>query len=480
MASLGVNSITQTSANLYVAELNTTTTYKSVYISCNGYTSPNLAKSTASSTSNGWNVTGLSCGNYYTATWNIESAGGSTASGSGGFSTSSCPLTVGAVTNLSTTTSSITGGKIDVSWSSATNATSYGVELYNGSSTSSFNQSTSTTGTTSVFTGLNEGTTYTVKVFGRRDGSSNGTPATSTITTTSFNVGSISTLSLVSSTQTSGKVDADWSDATNATSYGAEIYRGNSTSSSDLVQSFSPTVSAQVFTGLQESTLYTVKVFGKRSGYSNGLPKTGTITTTDLTPPTISNVVRNTNAHMTWSATDTGSGMRTTNTYYTEISSKNGSTYGNGAYSTDTFRTFTTDASGLALVNGASYYMRITAFDNSNNSTATTGSIVYQSVRPNNWTSFPAMTAGQPFNLTASNWNSFCTRIQEFLTYKNKNLNDYPFTTAVQGQPATATQINQARTAIASMTTVPTAIVSGQDVKPTHLTDLQNSLNSIT
>ena len=87
MAILAITSVGETSATLYIDELNMTTTYKDIRITCNGYTSPNLAKSTISRTSNEWYPPFLQAGTSYSVTWSIESSGGSTASGSGSFTT---------------------------------------------------------------------------------------------------------------------------------------------------------------------------------------------------------------------------------------------------------------------------------------------------------------------------------------------------------------------------------------------------------
>ena len=87
MAILAITGVGETSATLYIDELNMTTTYKNIRITCNGYTSPNLAKSTISRTSNEWYPPFLQAGTTYSVTWSIESSGGSTASGSGSFTT---------------------------------------------------------------------------------------------------------------------------------------------------------------------------------------------------------------------------------------------------------------------------------------------------------------------------------------------------------------------------------------------------------
>src|SRR5690606_21164075 len=101
--------------------------------------------------------------------------------------------------------------------------------------------------------------------------------------------------------------------------------------------------------------------------------------------------------------------------------------------------------------------------------------------RPSNWTWHSTKTKGQNINLTAAEWNSFCTRINQFRIYKN--LANFNFTAVISGQPMMAAQVNQARTAIQQMvppTTTPTAVSSGMDIMASFINGLSSSLNSIT
>lgn len=82
--------------------------------------------------------------------------------------------------------------------------------------------------------------------------------------------------------------------------------------------------------------------------------------------------------------------------------------------------------------------------------------------------------------LTAVQWNNFCDRIDEFRTYKS--LGAGTFTAAVQYNGATATQANQARTAINDMsppTAVPSAVSAGGKITNEFIDGLVASLNSI-
>lgn len=380
MASLGVNSITKTSATLYVAELNTTTTYAEVYISCNGRTSPNLAKTSASSTSNGWTVTGLSAGTYYSATWNIKSKGGSTANGSGGFTTTAPTPLPSPIYNLVVTPSSQVP-TLYVAWSGGDNATTYRVELY--------------------------------------------------------------------------------------TSYGS------------LVTSDGTTGRSYSFSGLSEYTSYRVKVYGKNET-GNGTPTEQTARTGDFTPPTISSITGDGNGKMqlNWSASDSGSGLRYNSTYKTQISSRNGNTFGNEAYTTNTYRSFTTDASGNEFVHNSYYYMRVSAYDNADNSSTRDTQVQYKMARPNSWTWHTPKVSGQNVSVAAAEWNSFCIRINQFRQYRN--LSNVTFTTVRTGDVITASIVNEARNAISYMASVPALMYKGSDIYASYFNSLRDSLNSIT
>lgn len=379
MASLGVNSVTKNSATLYVAELNTTTTYAEVYITCAGRTSPNLAKTSASSTSNGWNLTGLSAGTYYSASWRIKSKGGSTANGGGGFTTVAPTPLPSPIYGLNVDASS-NAPTLYVAWSGGTNATTYRVELYSSSG-------------------------YLV--------ASDGTPSRS-----------------------------------------------------------------YTFSGLSEYTSYRVKVYGKNET-GNGTPAEQSARTGDFTPPTISSISGDSNGKMqlNWNAYDSGSGLRYSSTFKTQISSRNGNTYGNESYTTSNYRSFTTDASGNEFVHNSYYYMRVSAYDNADNSSTRDTQVQYKMARPNSWYWHVDKVSGQNVNVTAAEWNSFCLRINQFRQYRN--LSNAYFTTVRTGDVITASIVNEARNAIASMTSTPALMYKGNDIYASYFNSLRDSLNSI-
>jgi len=378
MASIRATNITKSSATLYVTELNTTTTYSSIYITCNGKTSPNLAKTSASSTSISWDVAGLSAGTYYSISWNIRSIGGSTDSGSGGFTTVAPMPVPSPIYGLEVKPSSLSPN-LHVAWSGGSGASTFRVELYG--------------------------------------------------------------------------------------SYG-------------LVASDGTTSSSYIFSGLSEYTSYRVKVYGKNEsgngGYQEVSARTG-----DFTPPVISSITGDGNGKMqlNWSAYDYGSGLRYNSTFKTQISSRNGNTFGNEQYTTNYFRSFTTDASGNEFVHNSNYYMRVSAYDEAENSSTKDVQVTYKVARPNDWRWHTDKTAGQPISLTALEWNSFCLRINQFRQYKNYQ--NYNFTTVYSGSIITAAIINEARHALSAMTSVPPLKYKDDLIFASHFNSLRESLNSI-
>ena len=471
---------TQNSITASIAGLNTNSQYSEIYITINGKKSVNLIRGGKGySTSLSYTVNGLNAGQSYFYQWNIKTASNSTASDYGYITTNSAPI-VGGVGNVTVNTSS-TSGALNVQWSYASNATSYRIEVYdyyNGDRLV-FSDFGVTYNSYTVY-GLSENTYYRVKVYGQRDGSSNGTASNGYGWTKSFAPAPLTGLSAWAG-DARGGIHMSWYTSINATSYTWEIYSGNSTS--NLVARGSTTSTSAQYTGLSEYTQYTVKVYSQRSGYSNGDYQTAPVRTKDLTPPTITINSSDGNGRMYISYTgyDSMSGMRSTNTYYTEISNANGTSYSRGAYTTNSYKTFTEDAYGNAFVHNAYYYMKVTAYDASGNNNSTNVRVQYKIARPTDWTWHSSKTAGQVISLTASEWNSFCTKINLFRQYKG--LSNYTFTTATSGSVITASIVNQAVNAISAMsppTSTPSTAVSKTTViTASFFNTLRNSLNSI-
>ena len=389
---------------------------------------------------------------------------------------------VGGVGTVYVTPSTTSIGTLSVSWSKATNATGYRVEVYhNATDTFIKTIDTSSTVTSCTISGLNENVAYKIKVFGIRSTGSNGSPSYGYATTTSFAPRDLTGLTVRAGTA-SGGIHINWNPVTNATGYRWEIYRGNTTSSSYLVANGNTTNTWVDYTGLAESTLYTVKVFGTRSGYANGGYMTATVTTKDNTPPTVTITISDGEGRMyiAFNATD-ASGMRSVDTYYTEVSNENGTTYGQGFYSTNKYRTFTADANGREFVHNSYYYMKVVAYDIHGNNSSTNVRVQFKKARPDSWAWHTVKVAGQPIALTAQEWNSFCIKINQFRQYKS--LSNYTFSTATTGSVITASIVNQAVIAISAMspsTPTPATATAGQTaITASFFNTLSSSLNSL-
>lgn len=100
--------------------------------------------------------------------------------------------------------------------------------------------------------------------------------------------------------------------------------------------------------------------------------------------------------------------------------------------------------------------------------------------KPNNWSWYTAKVSGNAFNITYSEWNDFCNRINEFRNYKG--LNNYPFTTVRKGDIFYASYFNQAVNAIWAMSpsiSPPSTVSSGDTVTAYMFNRLRDSLNSV-
>lgn len=97
--------------------------------------------------------------------------------------------------------------------------------------------------------------------------------------------------------------------------------------------------------------------------------------------------------------------------------------------------------------------------------------------RPQNFSWNVSVVQGQSFNMTASEWNRFLTRINEFRTYKSYN--NASFNYAIQGATAYASQYNEARNAIAVLSaSVPPVRSSTNNILASDVNQLVTALNS--
>lgn len=148
-----------------------------------------------------------------------------------------------------------------------------------------------------------------------------------------------------------------------------------------------------------------------------------------------------------------------------------------------------TSLSGYQLANlegGEQYRIRAWAVDGNDNYSPKSNWITYTPpARPSNTYIFDALNnEGQDFDLKATEWNAFTSKINEFRVYKG--LPTFNFINAVQYNEHSAQAMNQAANAIIGMSP-PVALhadlinqlATGDDVLREHFTSLQDSLNSI-
>lgn len=182
-----------------------------------------------------------------------------------------------------------------------------------------------------------------------------------------------------------------------------------------------------------------------------------------------------------WSAYDNtgGSGL---SYYRTYIGTPNGDvntlvakeTLSVGATSTE----WTLDANNNALQVNMWYWVGVRVYDVAGNSSLLTYRIQFKRQIPGEWDWGLTFISGQSINLTASKWNDFTFRINQFRFYMG--LTNYLFTTVYRGNPIYAWQINEAVNTINSMvSTKLTSQVSGGNALASFIDLLETRLNSI-
>ena len=147
---------------------------------------------------------------------------------------------------------------------------------------------------------------------------------------------------------------------------------------------------------------------------------------------------------------------------------------------TDTTRTVTATS---FLKRGHTYKVRVFIVNSSGKVSETSSWItvtIPEKLRPSNFSWTYTKTSGGNFNLTASEWNSFTSRINEFRDYCD--LSSYSFTTAYSGNSFTAAMYRQARTAIQAIdgygTYIP-YVSSGDEITAYMMNVLVSELNAI-
>lgn len=281
----------------------------------------------------------------------------------------------------------------------------------------------------------------------------------------------------INTTRIDGGLKFSWSGA-----YDAEYYKVRLTRNYDSYQHPLQTVYSKnaTFTGLQYGVAYTIEVRAYYSSSKYGSWEFGYTVVTSPAQPTFTTSSRN--------------GVITVN-YSLEDSSNVSYVYINLYDSTNSTvlqqKTFTTASGSFSynkvadgryniraqsvFVYGGSYYYCV---DDSGTTYTLTKSITVSS-KPASFSWTYAKNSGSDFNLKATEWNSFTSKINEFRDWKG--LSDYSFTTAVKGNTFTAAMFNQAVTAINAMySNNPLSSVSkGSTVTAYILNNIVSVLNNV-
>ncbi len=99
-------------------------------------------------------------------------------------------------------------------------------------------------------------------------------------------------------------------------------------------------------------------------------------------------------------------------------------------------------------------------------------------VRPSDWAWWSVIDSGAAINISASEWNAFCDRINEFRSYKG--FDEITFSRVYRGTAISAAIVNEARNAIYPMSNwVPYAVSQGDIISASFFLGLQTALNAI-
>jgi hypothetical protein len=368
-----------------------------------------------------------------------------------------------------------------LAWDSVSGANNYSVEVYRqGTTTNPVFTSYQQAGTSVNATGLSNFTPYDIKVYATN---SNGNSAGGWLYNQSTTDGRPLTpnnLRRVSSTNVSLLIA--WDSVSGATSYSVEAYRIST--GALAFQKYGIAGTSVDVTGLLNYNAYDIKVYAVNSNGNSSDTWLRNQFTDDGIAPTVN--INGSNGlgtmNVTYSASDVGSGLRTPNRYAVHIGTKDGGagTTVHKEYTDNDFYTFTTDADGFGFVHNAKYWIKVYAYDFQGNSSGASVQVTYTAARPTNWAWHTSKDKGQPFSLTAVEWNSFQTKIDQFRVYKGYT--PYPFTTAVKGQPILYTYFNEVKDAINIMsppTSVPSTKIKGQEMSGADFNRLRDSLNSV-
>lgn len=342
---------------------------------------------------------------------------------------------------------------------------------------------------TATFTGLSPGTGYTVSW---RVVSAGGTEKTGAqyIYTQSYPTPPSPYNLRFASSGYSGNVtlSASWSSGGSSqgfSHYYWTIRQGNSPYGS-ILYSGTTTSTSYSRSGFSENTQYLFTVSAVNStGQASGYIYT-TLTTLDYTAPVVSSFTASSTGAIgaRWSAYDNHSGLRTNGTYYVAISGPNNYSYGNGIYTDNPYYTFSTDANGNEFIRDARYTVRLWVYDNAGNTTERTTTVTFVPQRPINWSWHTQKVKGNTFVLTASEWNSLQTRINDFRRYRG--LSRYSFTSAYVGKQVSASMFNEivsslnhSSLGVPSYYRLPSIAYPGEPITASDLNALVNYMNAI-
>ena len=415
-----------------------------------------------------YTVTGLKAGRgYFVSVYAVNDVG----SNSKGTEVTLPP------TEMSGLTSSVSNNSLTVRWTANTGVDAMEYELRKSSVSGTLVSSGSITGSSKTFSSLDYNTLYYFRIRGK---STSTNVYTSWVAVTDTTTPQAPSFSLTSNSTTAGVVYVYFNTVSGATSYSANIYDGKTNA---YVNTVTGTTSPLTFTGLKEYYPYGVYLKAINSTHGNSAESSSSITTNDVTPPVlnITSAISEGVMQLVWSASDAHSGLRSASRYAVSITANGGTSYVHKAYTNNLYYSFTSDANGNEFVDGGKYYMRVIAYDEQNNTTTkTSGQVTYKRARPLDWNWQNSKVKGQPWNMTAMEWNSLATRVNQFRQYKK--LDNYAFTTVKVGDKMTATIYNQMRTAINAMsppTALPSAVSKDTTILASHFTGLTASLNSI-
>lgn len=280
----------------------------------------------------------------------------------------------------------------------------------------------------------------------------------------------------LSTTRIDGGFEFSWGGA-----YDAEYFKVRLTRNYDSVTQTKTVYSKYAeFTGLQYGVAYTVEVRAYYSSSNYGNYEFGYTCTTSPAQPRFTATSRNGVITVSYNLTDESN---VSYVYINLYDSNNSSVIqtktltsasGSFSYNKVSDGTYYIRAQSVFVYGGSNLY----CVDDYGDRYTLTKSITVSS-RPASFSWTYSKTAGADFNLKATEWNSFTSKINEFRDWKG--LSDYSFTTAVKGNTFTAAMFNQAVTAINAMySNNPLSSVSkGSTVTAYILNNIVSVLNNV-